>query len=197
MAIEPFASPAGEEHPTRKAAQRRLWIAAIVSLVAGVLPLACAAAYVWVRYYRKIDILLNPARTDMADNARLYYFPIVERDNATSIATSYVKSLGGFTYHRLRADFRRPRSLPIEWCFRRERGATRYGFVVRRRRQVSTSAKRWAIDNRDVRIFWVTPRELDLAIDHGVLEIPEFERLPPFDGSLAERMTQDGDDLAP
>lgn len=159
---------------------------------------SCVAAFVWGRYYRMNIISIEPNREDNGPEYTLCYFPVLDGPDGLKPATSYAHSLGGIGYNRLRTDYNRCRSLPVQWCFRREREATKYGFVVRRWYPPLPPRRRGGrLDGTDLRVFWVTADEIEAAIASGRLDIPRFNDLSRFDRAIAARMVQVGEDLVP
>ncbi len=59
---------------------------------------------------------------------------------------------------------------------RRERGAVRYGIVIR-----PFTADGSEVNNRAARVHWISPADFDEADRTGTIDIPPFENLAPFD----------------
>lgn len=192
---EPRDNISGGDERRRSTARPIRRVTRMLEMLAISVSIACLA-YLLARYYRMNEISIDPASADNGLPYALAYFPVVVTQQGVTNATSYARHFSG--YNRLRTDYTTPRSVPGSWTFRRQRGALKYGFVVRRWYRPKAPRRRGGkLDNSELRVYWVTPDELDAAIDRGRLQIPPYEELPPFDRAVAEKIVQVGKDLVP
>jgi len=138
----------------------------------GIIIILLALLLVYVKW---IGIYTVRVQASGSDASTLVFFPVIEVDNNTQVPMSFSPQIDWFGYNERRIDESHPRRVSENWHFRYDPRASKYGFVLRH----------WAIgesvDNSDVRVFWLSPSDLERAQMRGTVLVPPFEHLPKFE----------------
>ena len=162
--------------PQKKSPINTVLLALIVVVIAGVL---IVPRLLFPIYRVKID-----SRDPTITSDKALVFPVfVDSSGNIRLLTGYMTLPSGGGQQAAVDPINNPWPIvPAPLTFRWNPLAEKVGWVVRRERP-----EIWKPDDRDVRVFWMTPEELLHAVDVGEVILPEFDRMERFDLSQLSR----------